>query len=154
MFGVGDGNTSITGAINYYKRNSIFNRDRGFSLKPPFLSSNSTPENLQLSSDVVVASGVNPAVLPHNADGTLVPVIIRHGADWFQWTFSFELIYLTRLSGRAAPGSILPGFDFNLFSSSFPRIESYGGFANFSHKIFGDQMVAFGDIFLPKRVIA
>src|SRR6476660_990777 len=63
IFGVGTEDTSITGAINYYHRNSIFNRDRGFSLKPPFLSSNATPENLQLSSAVAIAAGVNPAVL-------------------------------------------------------------------------------------------
>ena len=61
VFGMGDDKTSLTGAMNFYHRNSIFNRDRGFSLKPPFLSSNTTPYNLQLSSDVVVASGVNPS---------------------------------------------------------------------------------------------
>ncbi|MEO8043715.1 MAG: TonB-dependent receptor plug domain-containing protein, partial [Spartobacteria bacterium] len=64
VFGVGDGNTSITGSMNFYHRNSIFNRDRGFSAKPPFLSSNSTPYNLQLSSAVVIAAGVDPATLP------------------------------------------------------------------------------------------
>src|SRR4051812_45922199 len=75
LFGVGDGNTQITGVMNYYHRNSIFNRDRGFSAKPPFLSSNSTPYNLQLSSAVVVAAGVDPATLPMDGSGELLPVI-------------------------------------------------------------------------------
>jgi outer membrane receptor protein involved in Fe transport len=146
VFGVGDGNTNVTGAINYYNRNSIFNRDRGFSLKPPFLSSNATPENLQLSSAVVVASGVDPALLPTNSDGTLVPVIFGTAPTGSNG-LSPSSSYIYAPFRPRGPGSILPGFDFNLFSSSFPRIESYGGFANFSHKIFGDQMVVFGDVF-------
>src|SRR5436853_6537642 len=40
VFGVGKGDTNITGVLNYYHRNSIANRDRGFSAVPPFLSSN------------------------------------------------------------------------------------------------------------------
>ena len=38
VFGVGDGNTNVTGVMNYYHRNSIFNKDRGYSAVPPFLS--------------------------------------------------------------------------------------------------------------------
>ena len=57
IFGVGKGDTNITGVLNYYHRNSIANRDRGFSLTPPFLSSNASPYNLQLSSDVAGAAG-------------------------------------------------------------------------------------------------
>src|SRR5262249_53185215 len=57
IFGVGKGDTNITGVLNYYHRNSIFNHDRGFSLPPPFLSSNNSPYNLQLSSDVAGAAG-------------------------------------------------------------------------------------------------
>src|SRR5689334_2679156 len=33
IFGVGDEKTNITGAANFYHRNSIANRDRGFSAK-------------------------------------------------------------------------------------------------------------------------
>src|SRR3989440_1604059 len=57
IFGVGKGDTNITGVLNYYHRNAIFNHDRGFSLVPPFLSSNASPYNLQLSSDVAGAAG-------------------------------------------------------------------------------------------------
>src|SRR6267378_6189421 len=57
IFGVGNTDTNITGVLNYYHRNSIANRDRGFSANPPFLSSNNSPYNLQLSSDVAGAAG-------------------------------------------------------------------------------------------------
>ena len=60
VFGVGDGNTNVSGVINYYNRNSIFNRDRSYSAVPPFLSTNSTPENLSLTYDQVVAAGGTP----------------------------------------------------------------------------------------------
>jgi outer membrane receptor protein involved in Fe transport len=57
VFGIGDGNTNVTGVINYYHRNSLYNRDRGYSAVPIFLSTNSTPENLSLTFDQVVAAG-------------------------------------------------------------------------------------------------
>ena len=43
LFGVGNGTTNISGTINFYHRNSIFNRDRSYSAVPPFLSSNASP---------------------------------------------------------------------------------------------------------------
>src|SRR6266850_4408269 len=60
IFGIGDGNTQVTGAMNFYHRNSIFQHDRGYSAVPPFLSSNTTPLGLQLSFDQVVAAGGTP----------------------------------------------------------------------------------------------
>jgi iron complex outermembrane receptor protein len=155
IFGVGSEDTQITGAINYYHRNSIFNRDRGFSLKPPFLSSNSTPENLQLVFDTVVAAGGTPPAgfvpflqsrqFTGNPDD---PSSVFFGtAPTGSNGLSPASAYIYSGARARAPFSILPGFDFNLFSSSFPRIESYGGFANFSHRIFGDQMVVYGDVF-------
>ena len=151
VFGVGDGDTQVTGSMNFYHRNSIFNRDRGFSLKPPFLSSNSTPYNLQLTFDQVVAAGGTPPPgfgpvgneegLPSVFFGT--PPTGSNGL-----APASDYIY----SAGRPRGSILPGFDFNLFSSSYPTIENYGGFANFTHKIFGDQMVLFGDVFYENTV--
>jgi len=146
IFGAGDDKTQITGVANYYHRNSIFNRDRGFSSVPPFLSSNATPYNLQLSSAVVVAAGVDPALLPTDGEGNLLPVIFGTaptGSNGLAPASS----YIYSAARPRAPFSILPGFDFNQFSSSFPMLETYGGFANFSHKVFGDQLVIFGDIF-------
>ncbi len=144
VYGVGDDKTSITGTMNFYHRNSIFNRDRGFSLKPPFLSSNTTPYNLQLSSAAVVAAGVDPATLPVDSSGNLLPIIFGtppNGSNGSAPATSYTY------SARRPRSSILPGFDYNLFSGAYPDIENYGGFANFTHKIFGEQMVLFGDIY-------
>ena len=49
IFGVGNKTTEIAGALNFYHRNSIANRDRSYSAVPPFLSSNASPYNLQLA---------------------------------------------------------------------------------------------------------
>src|SRR3954464_14742986 len=49
LFGMGDDKVSISGDIFFYHHNSLFNRDRGNSAKPPFLSSNASPFNLQNS---------------------------------------------------------------------------------------------------------
>src|SRR5438477_4985295 len=57
IFGVGDGTTNVSGVINFYHRNSIFNHDRDYSAVPPFLSSNASPYNLQLSKAAVAAAG-------------------------------------------------------------------------------------------------
>ena len=38
-------------------------------------------------------------------------------------------------------------FNFNQFSSSYPQIENWGGFAAFDHKWFGDQLVIYGDLY-------
>ena len=47
LFGIGDDKTSVNGDIFFYHHNSLFNRDRGNSATPPFLSTNASPENLQ-----------------------------------------------------------------------------------------------------------
>src|SRR6266700_1867060 len=56
LFGVGTDTTSITGDIFYYKHHDMFNHDRGNSLTPFFLSSNSSPYNLQVSVAVAAAA--------------------------------------------------------------------------------------------------
>ncbi len=145
VFGVGDGNTQVTGEMNYYQRNSIFNRDRGFSAVPPFLSSNATPYNLQLSRDVVIAAGVDPATLPNPASGVIYGTAPTGSNGQLAQNPATKYIY--GASRVRAPFSQLPGFDYNQFSSSYPHLQDYGGFANFSHKIYGDQMVLFGDFF-------
>ena len=44
-------------------------------------------------------------------------------------------------SGRAVT------FNFNQFSLSFPDTERYGGFVNAEHKVWGDRLVAYADLF-------
>ena len=137
IFGVGDGNTQITGAANFYHRNSIFNRDRGFSAVPVFLSSNSTPENLQLFFETVAEAGAGAQA----AAAGFGPGDVFFGHAPFGSGGNDPATAFTFTAGRSSV------FDFNKFSASFPEIENYGGFVNFSHKLFGDQMVLFGDLF-------
>src|SRR5437899_2247074 len=136
-FGVGTDTTSITGDIFYYKHHDMFNRDRGNSLVPPFLSSNAVPWNLQLQVAAIIEAGGTPfpttgsrefGTPPDNANG-LVP--------------ASDYIYFN----RRPRGSILPGFNFNLYSSSYPEQERWGGYAAFEHKICDDQFRVFGDFF-------
>jgi iron complex outermembrane receptor protein len=55
--------------------------------------------------------------------------------------------YFYDTSRLRAAGGKFPGFNFNEFSLSFPSSERYGGYVSFDHKIFGDQMVLYGDAF-------
>src|SRR5436190_10051066 len=142
LFGVGDDKTSITGDIFYYKHHDMFNHDRGNSLTPFFLSSNSSPYNLQLSSDVAAAAGapnLNPGGLefltPPTGTNGLAPAS----------TYLGNPAHPTRRPRGF--GGILPGFDFNLFSSSFPKQERWGGYAAFEHKICDDLLRIYGDFY-------
>src|SRR5438552_4254390 len=150
LFGAGDDKTSITGDIFYYKHHDMFNHDRGNSIKPPFLSSNAVPWNLQLQTEAVLHPfDVNgnpepPPVLPpdvigrvsffgtppDNASG-LVPA-----AD-----------YIFHHSRPRSAFSLLPGFNFNLYAGSYPEQERWGGYVAFEHKICDDQLRIFGDFY-------
>ncbi|MEY4005405.1 MAG: hypothetical protein RLZZ221_1501, partial [Verrucomicrobiota bacterium] len=57
-------NASAMVGFNYYKKNAIFNSDRSYSAIPPFLSSNASPLNLQITRAVALAAGVPAASLP------------------------------------------------------------------------------------------
>src|SRR6184192_2621130 len=114
IFGVGDNTTNITGVLNYYHRNSIFQRDRAYSIVPPFLSSNNSPYNLSLSSDVAAAAG-GPNLSP---GGTIFasPPDLTNG-------LAPANSYLYGTSRVRALGGQRPGFDYNLFALSFPESE-------------------------------
>ena len=137
LFGVGNGTTNVSGSVNYYHRNSIFNRDRDYSASPPFLSSNASPYNLQVSKLAVAEAG--GTVLPGAAANQFA------GAPTGTNGLAPASAYLY-FTNRVRSGSgILPGFNFNEFSLSFPESERYGGYVAMDHKIYGDQLVIYGD---------
>jgi outer membrane receptor protein involved in Fe transport len=139
IFGAGNKDTNVTGIINFYHRNAIANHDRGFSNRPPFLSSNTSPYNLQLSSDVAGAAGGQNL----NPGGTEFA-----GAPNFTNGLAPAGTYLYDVNARVrSGGSLLPGYNFNQFSLSFPETERYGGYVSADHKFFGDQMVLYADMF-------
>ncbi len=137
LFGTGDEKVSIVGDIFFYHHNSMFNRDRGNSQKPPGLSTNTSPWNLQVSSDVAALAGgqdLNPGgkefTTPPNGTNGLAP--------------ANSYIYSTH---RVRGGGLLPGFNFNTSASSFPEQERWGGYAAFNDKICDDQLQLYGDFY-------
>lgn len=119
LFGVVTEKTRIVGGMNYYHRNSIFNKDRDYSKVPPFLSSNSSPINLQLS-----GAAANEAGLPGGP---------------FDDQDSMSVHPPEGISGVAAASAYLPGrsrYNFNQFSGSFPEMERYGGYVSMEHDLF------------------
>ena len=151
LFGVGDDKTSITGDMFFYHHDSMFAKDRGNTSRPPFLSSNTSPWNIQL----------NPAVAAHpfdvnglpEAPPTLSPAqlartsLFATAPDFTNGlapgnTFIFDAG--TRI--RSASGT-LPGFNFDAFQTSFPEQERWGGYAAFETKICDDQLRIYGDFY-------
>lgn len=130
LFGVGDGNTNVTGVINYYHRNSIFARDRGYSQKPPFLSSNASPGNFELSRDAVIEAGGTPVDALDTFFGS--PPNFTNG--------------LTPASSYRYAAGRISTFNFSATAGAFPDSERYGGYVNFNHKVLGDQLVIYGDL--------
>lgn len=133
-FGVGDGKTNVSGTVNYYHRNSIFNHDRDYSAVPPFLSSNASPYNLQVTNAAVAEAG-----------GTVIPS--ANGNQFASAPNGTNGLApaSTYLYGAGRPRSGPNGFNFNEFSLSFPSSERYGGYVAMDHKIFGDQLVVYAD---------
>lgn len=145
LFGIGNENTQVTGVMNYYHRNSTFNRDRGgLSSKPPFLSTNSSPQNLQLSRDVVIGA--------INADATATPAERAAAIAGLPagGVFFGHAPFLTNGFSGAADYVYSAGrtslFNFNAFSSSLPESERWGGYVSAEHKICGDQLVLYADM--------
>src|SRR5947199_2007541 len=129
VFGVGNDTTNVTGVLNYYHRNSIFQKDRVYSAVPPFLSSNASPYNLSLSSDVAAAAG-GANLSPGGTEFAAAPDLTNGVAPASAYKYGL---------GR------LNRFNFNMTASSFPSSERYGGYLAADHKVFGDQMVLYAD---------
>jgi iron complex outermembrane recepter protein len=150
LFGVGDDKTSITGDIWYYKPHDMFNHDRGNSLVPPFLSSNSNPWNLQ----VQTAAAQNPFDVNGNPQAAAPTPFASLNFFLTPPTGSTGLAPASDFIPGPSPtrrprgfGGVLPGFNFNAFSSSFPKQERWGGYTAFETKICDDQLRIFGDFY-------
>ncbi len=137
-FGVGNGQTNVSGTVNYYHRNSIFNHDRDYSAVPPFLSSNASPYNLQLTRAAAIAAGAPIAPGAGN--------IFATPPDFTNGTAAAN----TYLYGSSRIRSGPNGFNFNQFSLSFPESERYGGYVSMNHKFLGDALVIYGDAMYQK----
>ena len=136
IFGVGDDKTSVSGVLSFYHRNSIFNRDRGYSSNTDSPSPSANPLNLALDPNVVIAAGVPPELVPPpNFAGFIfghAPFFTNGAAP------AKDYVYTPRPSVF---------FNFNAYSEALPDSERYGGFWNATHKICGDQLVLYADFF-------
>ncbi|HYK23446.1 MAG TPA: TonB-dependent receptor plug domain-containing protein, partial [Candidatus Acidoferrum sp.] len=161
LFGVGDDKTSVVGDIFYYHHNSMFAKDRGNTNRPPFLSSNTSPYNLQ----VTVAAASNP----FNVNGTPQPnpgptpppgiVLTNEYITPPDFTnglapASDYLIGPTHshptgdtINRPRGFGGVLPGFNFDAFQTSFPEQERWGGYGAFETKVCDDQLRVYSDFY-------
>jgi len=127
--------TNVIVGLNYYKRNSIANRDREYSAVPPFLSSNSSPLNLELSRTAVLAAGVPASSIPSGLSffGQSGATSTNNGS-----VPAGNYVYS---AGRSS------AFNFNEYSISFPSSKRMGAFASGERKIFGtDNVKAYIDL--------
>ncbi len=143
VFGVGNGKTNITGVLNYYSRNSIFSRDRAYDINTPLTrtSRNSSPFNLEVDRTAAEAAAGRPI--------TEVPAEFD--------TFFAHAPFFTNGNAPASDYVYTEGpsatFPLNRFASELPDAERYGALLNADHKIFGDQLVAYVDLFFQRAEV-
>jgi len=156
IFGTGDDKGHLMLGLNYQHRRAIFQRDRPYSAVPPFLSSNASPPNLQLSRAAVLEALGLPAdasipgvgtsnvffgTTGPNEPGTLNPAPGNQNANnqgnlpATAYTFS---------SGR------LSTYNFNESAGSLPDVERRGLFAAWDRKLYSPNVTAYGDAFFQQ----
>ncbi|MFM9079998.1 MAG: hypothetical protein ACKOTE_07665, partial [Opitutaceae bacterium] len=124
-------NASAMVGFNYYKKNAIFNADRSFSAIPPFLSSNASPLNLQITRAVALAAGVPAASLPAGTSANVYassPAASTNNGATAAAQYRF---------GTGRPST----FNFTEFSMSYPKRDNRGIFAYADRKIFGTDNI-------------
>lgn len=122
---------SVMVGFNYYKRNAIFNKDRDYSAVPPFLSSNSSPLNLNITRAAALAAGVPASSLPAGT-GQSIKAAAPASSSNNGTTPATGYTYGTGNSSA---------FNFNEFSMSYPRRDNRGLFAYADRKIFNQDNI-------------
>ena len=135
LFGLGNDSTNVTGVLNYYRRNSIFNRDRDYSAITSQPSSNTSPANLQLARAAVIAAGGNPSTSLGDTFFGRAPFFTAGNAPAPDYSYAQRRV---------------ADFNFNAFSDSLGDSERYGGLVKMDHKIFGERMKLYADVFYQK----
>jgi iron complex outermembrane receptor protein len=159
IWGAGNDKGNLMIGVNYQSRQAIFQRDRPYSAVPAFLSSNSSPPNLQLSRAAVEeALGLPPGgAIPGIAAGTNV---------FFGTTGPNEPNSLVPLPGNQnannngnLPASAytysngrLSSYNFNEAAGSLPEITRKGLFASWERKLYSPNVRAYGDAFFQQVV--
>jgi iron complex outermembrane receptor protein len=147
MTGVSGKKGWLTAGFNFYNREAIFAADREFSAIPPFLSSNSSPVNLQ-----VTRAAVNEALgQPATATVTGVPDVDSDG-DPVDLFFTSTFANREQNNGNLAPSQYTYGtgrsssYNFNESAGAYPNYQRAGTFISFETEAFGsDSLKAYGD---------
>lgn len=123
--------------FNYYDKNPIYNADRSYSAIPPFLSSNASPLNLQISRDAAIEAGVPLASLPTPGATTTGNSAIFAGAPADVSNVGNSPVG-DYLIGNGRPHT----FNFNLTSMAYPARKNKGIFAAGERNVFGTDNVS------------
>ena len=146
LFGVGKGDTNISGVVNYYHRNAIFSRDRDYDreVPPARTSLNASPYNLQVTRAAAEAAAGRPIteVPSVDANGNAINTFFAHAPFFTNGNAPASDYVFTE-----AP---VVTFPFLRYEGEFPETERYGTFLSADHKVFGDQMVAYADVFYQR----
>ena len=165
--GVTSDKGSLTFGANYSSRQPIFNRDRSYSQFPPFFSSNSSPPNLQVSRDSVLAALGLPAGSPITIDGvantTTNTFFASTGGNLVDPVTGNRDPRLPSPTNRnSVNNGLLPAtaytftggrkstFNFNEFAGSFPEIYRRGMFVAWERDFFGKNAKFYGDAFFER----
>jgi iron complex outermembrane recepter protein len=146
VFGLGDDNTNLTGVVNYYRRNSIFSRDRAYDREQAsaLRSTSSSPSNLQVDRAAAEAAAGRPIteVPLFDANGNRIDTFFARAPFFSNGNApASEYVY------SQGPTSF---FDQRPYTSDLPDSERYGTFLNAHRKIFADQLIAYGDVFFQR----
>ncbi len=144
MTGVSGEQGWITAGFNFYNREAIFAADRPYSAVPPFLSSNSSPINIQIT-----RAAANEAL--GQAPGADVPGVGGGEPDDLFFTSSYEAREQNDGNLPASAYTYGPGrnsvYNFNETAGAYPEYQRSGAFLSFEKKVFGsDTLRAYGDM--------
>lgn len=132
--------------LNYYSREAIFSRDRSYDRDVPAsrTSFSSSPYNLEVSRAAAEAAAGRPIteVEFFDANGNRVDTFFAHAPSLTNGTAPASQYIFT-------PEASLT-FPFNHFSGQLPETERYGAFISASHKVSGEQLVAYADLFFQR----
>ncbi|MGC9451120.1 MAG: TonB-dependent receptor domain-containing protein [Oceanipulchritudo sp.] len=165
--GISTEKTRITIGGNFYNREAIFARDRDYSAVPPFLSSNSSPVNIEVSREAALESLLNSGLSQAEAEARLPDAeILRTTSgptllgDPYGPGEYFDAFPGTETNNAGNDGTLPASayafytsgftndsrFNYNLSAGSYPEMRRYGGFMAFEHEPFAtDKVTFFGD---------
>ena len=146
LFGIGKGDTNVTGVVNYYHRNAIFSRDRDYdrNMPPSRVTSNASPYNLQVTRAAAETAAGRPIseVPAVDANGNRLDPFFAHAPFFTDGNApASSYVYTERPSVT---------FPFLSYEGELPESTRYGAFLNADHKVFGDQLIVYADAFYQR----